>query len=1076
MIKGTFFLVSLVLLLFIFVSLLEFQHFLATYLKTFLFYSILLLILFLFIYYIAIPIFALLRLGKRITFRRASQIISRHFPDIDDKLLNTLELGENVNSLKSELVVASINQRIALLNPLPFKLALSFKTIKRYFLFFVLSVVILLLILAFKPKVITEGSLRFIHYSTYYEPLAPFTFTILTKELVSEKNKDFKLELKISGKYIPENVYIQLGNNQFLMNKGKKTGFYEFILKNLNNKLEFNFFADKYRSQTYTIEVLPAPLLRSFTMDIVPPAYTGYEPFSLSNTGDCNIPSGSIIKWNIKTAFVQTLKFGFPMDTILLNAKNQLFSFSRQIRKNTKYSILLSNEHFSSDENLSYSISVVDDQFPEILVTQLEDSLRLGAYYFMLSINDDYGFHDLKFISNIIDKAGNELIVPIKIELNNKQRSQDLFYYFDFNAIEHFKEESYLEYYFELRDNDLINGYKMVRSQKRIFNLLTSSDIRKRLDEAENVREAALSKTKNLTKDIQKDISDFKKKQLNSQLSEWEKKNFLKNISEKQKELDKFIKDILDQNKKSNQMNNQFYDDQKNLLEKQRQIQEILEQILDQELKDLLKEIEKLSEKFNEQNFEKLKENIDFSYKNMEKRLDRSLELLKRYQVEENVLKLSEDLNELAEKQNSLSNEIEKNDKENLLKNQEDLKKEFSGLSDEYKKVIEKNSDLKSPYRIDQFHENFKDLEKKFNDLEKDIPKGGKKKIINQQKDISRELQKLSDSMKKTFDEMEMQTLEMNLDDLRQLIDNLLIFSHNQEKIYLNTNKNLQSSPAFPGLVTNQSKIGNDFSMIEDSLRTLMDRVPQLNQLMFQEVDGINFNIEKVNDLMEQRNRREALKIQRFILNSANTLSLILSELMDQMQNQMQGGGGGNSKTGKPDQVMQNLKKQQQKLKEQLEKLMKEMQKNGEKSEGEGLNEQIVKTLAEQEIFNQMLKEMQNSPGVSPETDKKLKEIKRLSDQNIDDLINKNISPELFNRNQKILTRLLDSEKAEKEREEEERRESKEGVKNEFLIPEELKKSFKKEERFKESLIKGNLNMKNYYKNLSNDYFRTILK
>ena len=177
-----------------------------------------------------------------------------------------------------------------------------------------------------------------------------------------------------------------------------------------------------------------------------------------------------------------------------------------------------------------------------------------------------------------------------------------------------------------------------------------------------------------------------------------------------------------------------------------------------------------------------------------------------------------------------------------------------------------------------------------------------------------------------------------------------------------------------------------------------------------------------------------------------------------------------------PDQAMQDLKKQQQKLKEELEKLLNQMKNNEGGKNGKEMSDQIVKTLAEQEIFNQMLKQLQNTPGISPESDKKLKEIQRLSDQNIDDLINKSISPELLNRNQKILTRLLESEKAEKEREIDEKRESKEGIKGDFVIPEELKESFIKDRKLKESLKKGNLNMKNYYKNLSNDYFRNILK
>jgi hypothetical protein len=210
-------------------------------------------------------------------------------------------------------------------------------------------------------------------------------------------------------------------------------------------------------------------------------------------------------------------------------------------------------------------------------------------------------------------------------------------------------------------------------------------------------------------------------------------------------------------------------------------------------------------------------------------------------------------------------------------------------------------------------------------------------------------------------------------------------------------------------------------------------------------------------------------------MNSTNVLALLLDELMKQMENQKSGssGGKGKKKSGDPQQ-MEGLKKQQEKLKGQLQQLLDEMKKNGGKPNGSELNQEIVKSLAEQEIFNKMLQDIQNGKEINPDTDKKLKEIKQLSEKNVEDLINKNITPELFNRNQKILTRLLEAEKAEKEREQENKRESKEGKKEDIIIPEELKDILNKDQKFRESLQKSNLNLKKYYQNINDEYFRNI--
>jgi flagellar biosynthesis GTPase FlhF len=1078
-IKGSLMLFSLFILFILVQSVIEYFNYLATSVKTFLFFLTCVSVIILLVYYFLIPLLELLKLRKPISYFRASAIISKHFPEIKDKLLNTLELGEilNSNSTFKELLLASINQRLLDLSPLPFKKAINFKQVKNNLVFFGLSIFILLMVFAFNSKVLKEGTIRLLNYSKYYEPKAPFRFEILNKNLICEKNKDFAINLSINGDYIPQNVYINISGNTFSMRNEKEFGKYSFIFRNVNNSFDFKFVADNYESRQFKLEVLPAPILKGFTMFVVPPSNTGIEPFQIVNTGDCTVPSGSTIKWEMKTMYVDFLQFIFAKDTLTFGAKDGIFNLVKQIREQTNYAVILNNKNFHRNDNLNYSISVIKDQFPEIDTKQIEDSLKIGAFYFMISIKDDYGFHDLNFVRKVLESDSSKVGIIEKVPINQNTQSQDLFFYYDFNKIDSLPNGNVVEYYFEVRDNDFINNFKAARSSAKVFKLLDRNEIRDQIENYDKNREEALSNSKRLTEEIKKDINDFKQKELSNELTEWEKKNFLKNISEKQKSLDKFVKDLFEQNKKSNQASDQFYEEQKNLEEKQKQIQELLNQIMDDELKKLLEEIEKLSDKFDPNQFENIKEKLDFSYKNMEKKLDRSIELLKRYKVEENVMQLSEDLKKLSEKENSVSNNLEELKKKNeLIEKQNEIKKEYNDLKQEYKETIDKNNELKSPMDIEKFDKEFDDINQDLDELEKETPGGSKGKLRKMQEKAAQDMENLSKKLEQMFNEMEMNSIELNIADLRQIIDNVSTFSLNQEENFVNTNKQLQNSPKFPNLIERQVKISDDFKIIEDSIRSLMEKVPQMSEIMVKEIQSILFNLEKSNQLMELRNRREALKFQRYILNSSNTLALYLAELKDQMEKQQQGSGSGKSKKGKQEESMENLKQQQKQLKKELEKLLEQMRSNSGKPNDNAMNDQIVKTLAEQEIFNKMIQEMQNQKGINPETDKQLKEIKKLSDQNVEDLINKKITPELLNRNQKILTRLLESDRAEKEREQENKRESKEGEKKDMNVPEELKELLKNEKKYRETLQKSDLNLKNYYKNISNDYFRIINK
>jgi len=79
----------------------------------------------LFLRFIAFPLAKLFKLKKGILHEDASRIIGNHFPEVNDKLLNVLQL--NQNKKQSELLIASIEQKSAELRPIPFKTAINFR-------------------------------------------------------------------------------------------------------------------------------------------------------------------------------------------------------------------------------------------------------------------------------------------------------------------------------------------------------------------------------------------------------------------------------------------------------------------------------------------------------------------------------------------------------------------------------------------------------------------------------------------------------------------------------------------------------------------------------------------------------------------------------------------------------------------------------------------------------------------------------------------------------------------------------------------------------------------------------------
>ena len=70
--------------------------------RTILFWLFVIVEVVLFTNFIAIPLSKLLKLQKGINFEKASRIIGEHFPEVNDKLLNVLQLNESQS--QSELL------------------------------------------------------------------------------------------------------------------------------------------------------------------------------------------------------------------------------------------------------------------------------------------------------------------------------------------------------------------------------------------------------------------------------------------------------------------------------------------------------------------------------------------------------------------------------------------------------------------------------------------------------------------------------------------------------------------------------------------------------------------------------------------------------------------------------------------------------------------------------------------------------------------------------------------------------------------------------------------------------------
>ena len=1018
------------------------------------------------VYFIVIPLFGFIGIRKKLTQEKVNTMIVKHFPEIKDQLWNVLELNQqhNFDRYSIELVLASIDQKIESLKRFKFVDAINIKENLRFLLILFGFILVGSSVVIFLPNIVKNSSERLIHYDQTYTKPSPFLFQVLNEKLAVGKGDNFRLLLQVDSEESYDNVFINFGGNTYIM-KSDSMNYYSYTFSTLNNSIDFTFNIDKYYSEQFHLKVLAKPILSSFSVQVNKPRYTYLKSDTYENITELVIPTGSVCNFKFNTYQTDSMIIQFDKNNIVLD-KN--FVFARTFKEDKELLISLKNLNFYLPDILKIIIKTIQDEYPSIQVDQVIDSVDYTRVYFRGVVVDDYGFKKLNFITKINDQIDTTFSLDILPNL----LQQDFFYAYNFNAYK--SKTKSVNYYFEIFDNDDVNGSKSSVSEQFSFSFPDSKDVFDYQDNQFDNIENVLSNSMNLTKELKDDLENLQEKMINSDLSDYERKETIKNIFSKKQELEEAIKNIQERNAELNSYLESFTDQNQEILDKQKQLQDILEDVFSDELKKLMEEFNKMLDEFNEDKMNNLTEEMDISLDDLSKQLDKNLELLKRMKIEQQLNMIADDLQKHIEKQQALSDSIEKGEKPADLMDEQNKEKEaLEQLKDQYEQIDELNKGLEEPLNLYDFEEEFSKIDDEFQKSLDNQSKNNKKKSQESMQQNKSNMESLAFMMKQMMDAAFEQQEGENLANLIQILNNLVIFSFNQEEIIkapLNANFDQK-------IYADQKKLYTDFNVIRDSLYTLAKREPSVNTIVNKEIVTIQNNFKRIDsDLAEGRLSQTKIN-QQIVLTSANNLALFLSEVIKNLQQQMANSMPGNQNCQKPgnnpnpSSMNSSMKSMQKSLQQQLEKMMQMMKEGQSESSMQG---EMGKALSQQEKMQNMLQKMMNQGNVGSDAYETLKQAEQLLNKVREDIIKNNISNQTVNRQKEIMTRLLEAENAQNERDLDEKRKS--NTAEEQRVSETAKYFDNKvlNDKFEERLIKHRLILKRYYQQKYQNYVNQL--
>ncbi len=925
LIKGIILFVSFGLLYFIFTLFVEYFLWLKPTARTILFWSFIAIELILLTKYIGIPLIKLFGLQKGISYQDASKIIGIHFNEVDDKLLNVLQLNDTKDS--SELLLASIEQKSIDLEPIPFKRAINFSKNKKYLKYLAIPIAIWLITFLTGNDFIFKDSLdRVVNYQTAYEPPAPFAFEIVNDNLNSLEGKPFTIDIVTHGNTIPENVKIHFNESNYFL-KEENLGSFSHTFSDLKENTKFYLTANGIQSKEYEIKIIKTPNITQFKMFLNYPNYTLKTDENIQNTGNAIVPEGTTITWKIQTKNTSEIEWNNLQDSTHIRfkkiEKKQLFSLSKRVSNNLDYVVKTSNNQLKKYENLQYGIQVIKDEYPKIIIKTDIDSITRGNAQFAGQISDDYGISKLHLVYyNKQNKAATkQYTIPVK-----KNTFQEFYYIFP-EGLQLKKGVDY-EFYFQLFDNDAVNGNKQVKTKVFHYRNKTNQELNEDIlkEQKENLED--LNKTTKDTEKLTKSLEDFSKKMKNKAAMDWQDKKEFKQFVKRQKQYQQMLEN--NTQKLENNINELKQENNPTLQQKKEDLKKRIEEIKAMQKKEkMLEELKKLAEKLDKENFVKKLDKLTQKNKQDEKSLERILELTKRYYVEKKADEIVKKLEDLAKKQNELAKKEDNNSKQ-----QKELNKAFEKIKKELADLQKQNKDLKKPMDIPKNEEEQKAIDKdmkkaseKLEEKEQENKnqqekKESKKSAQKKQKAAAKKIKKMSSKMKKSMMDMEMEMIEESIDNLRAIVENLITFSLEQETLMNAFEKVNAAHPDFSKKLKRQQVLKEHFEHIDDSIYSLSLRNPKISSRIDIHITEAHYNLNQSLANIAENKIKQGVLNQHTTMMSANNLASFLSDVLEAAQNPRDGNesGEGSPKKGKPGFSLPDIIKKQSKSLSQCQK------------------------------------------------------------------------------------------------------------------------------------------------------------
>lgn len=896
-------------------------------------------------------------------------------------------------------------------------------------------------ILTFQFSDIVNSTKRLLNPSNEYLKIPLYSFNVLpgNKNVLYNQPLDFKVEYIGPEADIMHLIIMDKEDKRRVIPLEKKKGNFSGRLKEVTESFQYVIsavplidieFEGYLLSDKYEIGVLIPPRVQDLKIKVIPPAYSKNSAFfNENNEGNLTVLAGSEIQLNISSnkALQSVFLVMNDKDTLRLSNKGKMASGHWTARSQSIYKIsLLDIEGLRNQNPINYSIGIIPDNPPYVDITEpgadiearLEDMLKLK-----IDAADDYGLEDIYLKYRYLKKGAGEDSSWNNLKINDFKTGltkAELYYSMDFSQF-YVGFNDQIEYYAIAIDNNNVDGHSKSSSPVYKITFPSMDELFEEFSQGEDEKVTELEDLKDEAEKIKENLEELKRELSRSEQINWEQKKQIENTLEQQKAAQEKVEEI---KKELEEMINKL--DQNNLMspemiEKYNMLQELFNEIAPPELLEAMKKLQESMEKANPNDIKKALENFKLNQEAFQANLERTLELFKQVQLEQQIEQLVQQADNLRKTQEKISETL--SEKEKLTEKEKEQVANEQSAQQEQLNALERNLDqLINKEQLQKFSEAKQNLSEaketmqqnqlkaQMEELQEQINSDQNKQASRNSTEINNTLTQMQQTFQKALENVQQQNKQNVQKKMLSAAKKMLQLSHEQEKIQQRTKDTSQ-------LNDDIQKRGREQAQIKDNLQKLMSDIIEISKETFfmdpkiiSSLANAHQNMQNsMNDISERQTSPASTKQQKAME--------FLNRSINSMQSSMEQMSGSNSGTGF-EQFLQQLKQMassQGSLNDETLKFMQEQGNEGQMSLSQQGQKQRM--AAQQQALKQALQEMNQQMGNRSDILGRLNEMGEDMGEIIQDMLNGNINRTTIDRQHQILSRMLDAQKSVRERE-----------------------------------------------------------